>query len=70
MVRGEDGYVRMDRPRRGRGESSAAVLGGLIDEGLRTEISRDRNDTVSYERKGSTILRENEGKHRIGDDNV
>ncbi|OWZ31319.1 hypothetical protein C356_05838 [Cryptococcus neoformans c45] len=70
VVRGEDGYVRMDRPRRGRGESSAAVLGGLIDEGLRTEISRDRNDMVSYERKGSTILRENEGKHRIGDDNV
>ncbi|OXG15113.1 hypothetical protein C367_05778 [Cryptococcus neoformans Ze90-1] len=70
VVRGEDGYVRMDRPRRGRGESSAAVLGGLIDGGLRTEISRDRNDMVSYERKGSTILRENEGKHRIGDDNI
>lgn len=70
VVRGEGGYVRMDQPQRGKGESSAAVLGGLIDEGLRTEISRDRNDMESYQREGSTILKGNEGKNQLGDENV
>lgn len=70
VVRGEGGYVKMDQPQRGKGESSAAVLGGLIDEGLRTEISRDRNDMESYQREGSTILKGNEGKNQLGDENV
>lgn len=60
----------MDRPQRRRGDSSAAVLGGLVDDGLRTEVFGDGNDVRSYEGEGSAIVKEDQEKHRAGDENV
>ncbi|XAO23099.1 hypothetical protein I312_101877 [Cryptococcus bacillisporus CA1280] len=53
-----------------RGDSSAAVLGGPVDDGLRTEVFGDGNDVRSYEGEGSAILKEDQEKHRAGDENV